>query len=309
MNTNRLTGIVLAAVLCAGTSGCASFKRLAVNQVGNALAGSGTAFASDDDPELIRSAAPFSLKLMEGLLQQSPEHHGLLLATSSGFTQYAYAFVQQDADGQEDRDIAASLAMRQRAQRLYLRARDYALRGLESAHPGFTNRLRADPQAAVKVLRKKDVPLAYWAAASWAAATGVLKNNTDLIAELPMIEALIDQSLELDESYDHGAIHTFLITYELVRPSGQGEAAARAQAHFERALQLTGGQQAGPFVSLAEGVAVQRQDRAEFETLLHRALAIDPDAKPEWRLANLVMQQRARWLLSRSDNLIAREDH
>jgi len=73
--------------------------------------------------------------------------------------------------------------------------------------------------------------------------------------------------------------------------------------HFDRAVSLTGGQQAGPFVALAEGVSVSRQDRREFESLLHRALAIDPDARPEWRLANLVVQRRARWLLSRADQL------
>jgi len=39
--------------------------------------------------------------------------------------------------------------------------------------------------------------------------------------------------------------------------------------------------------------------------LLERALAIDVDARPEWRLANLIMQHRARWLLSRSDELFA----
>jgi hypothetical protein len=37
--------------------------------------------------------------------------------------------------------------------------------------------------------------------------------------------------------------------------------------------------------------------------MLRRALAVDPDARPEWRLANLVMQRRARWLLAREDDL------
>src|SRR3954453_18854429 len=85
-------------------SGC-SFKRFAVNQVGNALAGGGTTFASDDDPELVKAAVPFSLKLMESLLAESPRHEGLLFATASGFTQYSYAFVQQDADEMEGKDF------------------------------------------------------------------------------------------------------------------------------------------------------------------------------------------------------------
>jgi len=41
--------------------------------------------------------------------------------------------------------------------------------------------------------------------------------------------------------------------------------------------------------------------------MLHQALAIDPDAKPEWRLSNLIMQRRARWLLSREDALFVTE--
>ena len=59
-------------------------------------------------------------------------------------------------------------------------------------------------------------------------------------------------------------------------------------------------------VSFAEAVCVQKQDLKEFETLLHQALAINPDLKPEWRLANLVMQRRAKWLLSRTDQLFLR---
>ena len=102
-------------------SGC-SIKRMAVNKVGDALAGSGTTFASDDDPELVKAAVPFSLKLMESLLSESPRHEGLLLATSSGFTEYAYAFVQEDADETEDKDLAAAEEMRGRARR-YVSAR------------------------------------------------------------------------------------------------------------------------------------------------------------------------------------------
>jgi predicted anti-sigma-YlaC factor YlaD len=71
-------------------------------------------------------------------------------------------------------------------------------------------------------------------------------------------------------------------------------------------MQINQGLQAGPLVALAEAVSLQKQDLQEFEGLLHRALAMNPDAKPEFRLANLVMQRRAKWLLSRSDQLFLR---
>src|SRR3974390_3799716 len=97
----KLLLLVMASILYG--SGC-SIRRMAINKVGDALASGGTTFASDDDPELVKAAVPFSLKLMESLLEESPQHKGLLLASASGFTQYAYAFVQQDADELKEKD-------------------------------------------------------------------------------------------------------------------------------------------------------------------------------------------------------------
>ncbi len=283
-------------------AGC-SVRKMAVDKLGDALAESGTTFASDDDPELVKAAVPFALKLMESLLAESPEHEGLLFATSSGFTQFAYAFVQQEADELEDRDYAAAQALRHRARRLYLRARNYGLRGLDAGHAHFTERLRTDPAAALRKTRKSDVRLLYWTAASWAAAISVLKDDPDLIADLALVEALIDRAFALDPDFDHGAIHTFLISYEPSRQGAEAGAEARSRAHFARAMELSDGQQAGPLVALAEAVAVQNQNVAEFRDLLNQALAIDVDARPEWRLVNLVMQQRAKWLLARTEDL------
>src|SRR5713101_3565685 len=138
----RLFLLTLATVTC----GC-SVKKIAINKLGDSLANGGTTFASDDDPDLVGQALPFSLKLMESLLAESPKHRGLLFATASGFTQYAFAFVQQDADEMEENDLAAATAIRARARKLYLRARTYGLRGLEVKHPGFDKALRGNPAA------------------------------------------------------------------------------------------------------------------------------------------------------------------
>jgi predicted anti-sigma-YlaC factor YlaD len=289
-------GIILAAL-----AGCTSVNRVAVNRLGDALAGGGAVFASDSDPELIRDAAPFSLKLMESLLAENPRHAGLLAAAAAGFTQYGYAFVQQDADRLEATDVAAATALRIRARGLYLRGRDHGLRGLEVAHPGFGAALRADPRAAVATCTAADAPLLYWTAAAWAGAIAATKDDARLIADLPLVEALIDRALAVNEAFDAGAIHAFLITYEMSR-SGP-DPAGRARTHFERAVALSDGRQAAPFVAFAEAVCIQQQDRARFIQLLEQALAINPDERPEWRLANLVLQQRARWLLGRIDEL------
>ena len=294
---------VVAVLLAGGLSGC-SLNRLAVNKLGDALAGGGGGtFATDDDPELVKAAVPFSLKLMESLLAESPEHRGLLLAASSGFTQYAYAFVQEDADELEASDYAAAQAMRERARRLYLRARDYGLRGLEVRQPGARAALAADPRAAVRRFTKADVPQLYWTAAAWASVISLSKDDPARIAEIPQMEALIDRAAELDADWGEGSIHSFLIPYEMARQGVAGDAAARSRGHFERAVALARGRQASPFVSYAEAVCVEQQDYPQFAALLQQALAIDADAFPEQRLVNLVAQRRARWLLARQDDL------
>jgi hypothetical protein len=82
------------------------------------------------------------------------------------------------------------------------------------------------------------VPLLYWTATAWAAAISLSKDAPELVAQIPTMEALIDRALELDESYGQGAIHTFLVIYEVSRQGAPGDPAARARKHFERALVL-----------------------------------------------------------------------
>jgi predicted anti-sigma-YlaC factor YlaD len=291
--------LITLALLC---NGC-SIKTIAMNHLGDALAQGGTTFSSDNDAEMIKAATPFSLKLMESVLTESPKHAGLLLALSSGFTQYTFAFVVQEADEIEENDLARAMESRARALRLYLRAKGYGLRALEARHPGIGERLNGEPEKAVQCLGKKDVPYAYWTAVSWAGAISMAKDNADLIADLPKVEALIDRVLVLDEAFDSGAIHSFLITYEMNRLSGTGDPEERARKHFARAVELSECQQAGPYVALAESVALPKQDKAEFRHSLEEALSINSDARPEWRLANVVMQRKARWLLSKTDGL------
>lgn len=270
------------AVCCVMLAGC-SVREYAAGAIGNALATGGDVYAADDDIELIGSATPFGLKTVESLLASAPKHRGLLLAATRGFTQYAYVFVQLPAEEAEERDVAYAYGQQQRARRLYLRARDYGLRGLKVA--------------------PDDVGLLYWTGVAWLAAISLSKDSPAIVAGLPQADALITRAAALDADFDHGTLQSFLIGYELTRPNAPSDAIERSRAHFKRALELSAGQQASPYVSLAESVAVARQDRREFEALLKQALQVDANARPEWRLANLVMQRRARRLLARADEL------
>jgi predicted anti-sigma-YlaC factor YlaD len=288
--------------LALGTGGC-SISRFAVDRVGDSLAGGTSTFATDDDPELIAAAAPFSLKLMDSLLVKSPDHRGLLTAAASGYTEYAYGFVQFEADKLDATDYVRAQETRVRARKLYLRARDYGLRGLEVAHRGFAAQLQSDPGKAASQCRKDDVELLYWTAAAWAAAIALAKDDPALVGDLRKPQIMMDRALELDEAYGDGAIHSFLIAYSMARPDLTEPREQVARRHYERALELAHGTLAGPHVTWAESVCVALQDRGCFDAALKAALAVNPDAAPEHRLENVLMQRRAAWLAGQADHL------
>jgi len=287
-------------VLLALTTGC-SLKTMAVKTVANTLSDTGDVFTRDDDPALIRDATPFALKLYESLLESVPAHVPLLVTTCGGFTQYGYAFLEAEADGLDTSRRNEAVALRERALKHYLRARGYCLRAVDSRFgKGTSQALLQDPAAAVLKARKDDVPLLYWAAASWGAAISLGIDRPDLAVDFPTVRALADRALALDASWNKGAIHELMISLDSL-PEALGGNPDRARAHFKTAVEIQKGLSPGPYVALATGVAVPAQDRPEFERLLKEAIAIDPEKDPSNRLVILITQQRARVLLERVD--------
>ena len=289
-------------------SGC-SVQKIAINQIGNTLASAGTTFSSEPDPELAKDAIPFTLKLIESVLEEVPNHARLRTAAAAYFTQYAYGFIQLEADYWEAQDYGQAERLRQRAKNLFLRARDHGLRRLQIKRPEFSSRLAQSPREAAASVKKSSVETLYWTAAAWASAINLGKDDPFLVAELPQMEALIDRAFELDADWGEGAIHSFMIAYEMSRQDADADRESRSRDRFHDALRLSKGRLLSPYVSLAEAVSVQIQDAQEFRSLLNQALAIDIDAHPPARLVNLLMKKRAEWLLTQMDELFLLDEN
>ncbi len=300
-----LLALLVLLALPLALSSC-SIRRWAVKGVANTLTSGVDVYGTDDDPELVGDALPFGLKTMEGLLAVVPDHEGLLLSLCRGFTSYANAYVQSEGDLLVNTDYARAAELHERALKLYLRARDYGLRGLELRNRGIADQLRLDPGRAAARIQKRDLPMLYWTAAAWGSAIALGKDRPELLADLSAIRALMERGLALDEGYEGGAIHEALIVLDAL-PEAMGGSEARARGHFARAVELSHDTKASPYVTLAQTVAVLKQDRAEFESLLNRALSFDPNADPSQRLLATVMQRKARALLAREDEFFLDE--
>ena len=291
---------VLAALSLAASTGCGMVKKMGTNSVASMLAESGTSITSKDDPELVREAIPFALTLYESILESTPKHKDLLIATCSSFTQYAYGFLETDAEALGEGHHEEAKALKARALKMYVRAKGYCLRAMDVRWKGMSAALIQDPVPALARAQKKDVPLLYWTAAAWGAAASLGLDQPELVIDLPTVRALAERALALDETWNKGALHELMITIDSL-PEVLGGSADKAKAHFEQAVKIQKNLSPGPYVALASGVMVSTQDRNGYEKLLKEALAKDPAQVPETQLVTLITQRRARAMLAHID--------
>lgn len=214
--------LILISVLLA--SFC-SIKKIAMNQVANALTSSGNSsvFSGDNDPEFVGDALPFAIKMYESLMVAIPKHRGLQLYTGSLYIMYANAFLQTPANMMPEEEYMKQEHLLQRAKNLYLRGRDIILNSINSKYTGFLKLLYdKNYKEALSPIKKEDAELLYWGAVGWLGAFAIDPLDMKLGLTVPGAKAMIKKVLELDKNYDNGAIHDFYILYYGSMPDYMG---------------------------------------------------------------------------------------
>jgi len=304
----KTKSVVLPCLLCFFLSVSCSINKMAVNAVSDALTGTGSAdvFTGDSDPELVGDALPFAIKMYEALLDKNPKHQGLRLTTGSLFVMYANAFIQGPAEMLDPIDsYYERLDSMERAKKLYIRGKEILYTALEYKYPGFSKATVQEGLAPLlKKCKKDDVSLLYWAAAGGFAAYSIDVFDFDLGYNIPEWGAMMERAYELDPGFNQGAIDEFYILYYASLPENMGGDKAKAEVHFKRALEKSGGLTAGPYVSYAKAVCADAQNPNydAFIENLNKALDIDPDLDKSNRLVNILTQRKAKHMLDYADD-------
>ncbi|MBN2442502.1 MAG: TRAP transporter TatT component family protein [Spirochaetales bacterium] len=277
-------------------TGC-SINKLAVNMVADMLSGEESlVFVGDDDPELIGEALPFALKLYESLLESNPDNKRLLLACGKAFCLYAFSNVQTPASMLPDDEFEKQEKMNLRAKKLFLRAKKYVLHALELENPEFVRLLsRDESDKAFLLINDKDLPYLYWTGTAWMGAVSTDPFDMSLLVSLPLAVKCIEKVVDIDDSYDSGGAHELLLSYYGALPEGMGNGEEKARFHFNKAVEYSRGEKASPYLALATSVCISKQDIEEFKSLIDMVIAIDTTEPSEFRLFNILAQQKARW--------------
>lgn len=308
---------VLAGVFCVLIFSCSSMGSAVATSlsgankkgVPNKKGGSNSAMLAltgERDATLIADFFPTALVLYEILHQQNPDHLGMTAMTGQLNVMYGNAFVQTPADDIEISEFDKQQEEYARAMLHYVRGRDYCLETLEGRHKGIRDALfsgdSSQINSAAAKLDANDVSTAYWCGAGWLAAFSLDPLDADMLEQLAAPVALLERAAALDPDYNDGAIWDVLFNFYVSAPEMFGGDYERGLYCHDQAMRVSGGKTPGPYVTYAQAVCMNNDDREGFVDSLNKALAINPDDKPESRLMTIISQKKAKKLLDKVDD-------
>lgn len=277
--------LLLVLALVALLSGCAAVVGRAGDRFAEQL---GAAVYDSNDPATVRDGLPAYLLLVDAMIQgQAPgkaRNAPLLFAAAGLNGAYAGSFTGGDDE---------------RARRLSGKAMDYARRGTCLQDAALCAALDGPVdafQAAVAAAPAGHVDGLYALGSTWATQVQANRDDWGAIADLPKVQALLERVVAIDPAHDRGMARVYLGVLDSLRPESVGGQPGRGRAHFEAALELSGGRNLYAKTLMAETYARLVFDQALHDRLLAEVLAADP-REPGFTLMNVLAQERAKQLV------------
>lgn len=281
--------------------GC-SPKRLLLKQFDGVFDSIEYVYLTDDDPQLVKEAFPFNLKIIEILLDQDPDNREMLLTALSSFTMYSYGFLMEDAERLSLEDYKAGKELYDRANKLFKRALQYGLRGMELEYPEFAIWLE-QREIDKNPFVEEDITYLYWFSAALGGLISSSHGNPIYVVDLPKVGWLLEKSMELDGAWNNGALYSAMISFTMSRPDAVENREQVARNYFDKAVKASSGKDCSVFVRFAESVCIKNQNKYEFIEKLNYVLNFNIESVKELRLTNTMAQSRAKWLMERIDEL------
>jgi hypothetical protein len=266
-------------LLC--TSGCV------VSAVGGMAADTlSAAILNQDDPAIVSAGLPAYLLIVDGLIIERPDNAGLLAAGAQLFALYGSRFAEDEAHG-----IVLTAKSRRYGERAicldYPPSCDWS--GLE--YDRFV--------AELDLIDAQRIEYLYGYTVRWLSHLDATSSDWSAVGELPWVQAAMERLLELDETHDDGGVHVYLGILNSLRPPALGGKPDVAQAHFERAIELSNGTDLSAKVEYARRYGRMMFDQDLHDRLLEEVLAAPAEA-PGRTLFNVLAKRDAEELLASS---------
>ena len=251
-----------------------------------------------DHPKIVSLYFEKKIKSLERKKSLSTEQKRLLLKTK---VEYGFGVLLEESDRILDVDYNLGVKKSQEAYIVFSDAKKVGNSILIISYPKLDSWLSGETDLQFKI---NDVSDLYWLAAAYGGAIKSSRGNPFDVVKLPVVKKLLITAIALDPKWGKGALYSAMMSYTSSRPDLFGDALIDSVSSFyAKALIASDSLDASLFVSYAELIDKKFQDRDAFEQKLDIVLNMDVEKDKDFRLSNIIAQERAKWLLSKTDEI------
>jgi hypothetical protein len=285
----RLALVPAVFALLAAT-GC-STSRLAVGAMVPILENSRTAALASNDIRTFNDATPSNLFLLEGLIATDPRNRELRVSAAMLYFSYAFTF-----DKREDESYASLL---------YLKGLDHGKTALlrNKKVAAVWDRPFDEFTGSLAGFNGRDLPALLWTVANWSQFISLHLDSTDVLVDIPRVQALLERVIEIDGEYFEGLPHMILGSLHAFRPPLMGGDPEASKENFDRAIGISNGKFLLARYFFAKFYCYRIQDANMFEETLRGVIEQPDTILPEYRLLNAIAIRKSANLLKEKDDL------
>jgi hypothetical protein len=157
--------------------------------------------------------------------------------------------------------------------------------------------------AGLSSIDDKDLPALVWTVANWSQFISLHLDSTEVLVDIPKVQALLKRTIELDGSYFEGLPYMILGSLLAFRPPMMGGDPEGSKENFERAIAISDGKFLLAHYFYAKFYCYRIQDVDMFEETLTKVITQPDTILPEYRLLNAIAIQKSVLLLEETDEL------
>lgn len=295
---NRVFSILVLLTLTTTATSC-SFSKMASNMTANIMVQGSPVIEQESDPEVAETSALGMIKTLEVFQYQNPTNKNYNMLLAKAYSTYALGFLENKMLEYQFKDPQKYRTYADRAKMFYARSKDYGLKAVKASDPGLYKALQTN----VNDVRKKlkgygpgELDTIFWAAFSWAGLINMSKDDITAVADLAMVEALMERVAKVNPHFYFGAPLLFYGVYYSSRPAMLGGSPEKGKKYFDDAAESVKGKALMPYALQAQYLAVQTMDKALFNEMIAKAEAGKVDDFPQQRLANALAKERVKFL-------------
>ncbi|MFL2983764.1 MAG: TRAP transporter TatT component family protein [Candidatus Neomarinimicrobiota bacterium] len=249
-----------------------------------------------EQPKLVSLYFEKKIKKLDRDNPKTLDEKRLLMKTK---IEYGFGVIMEQADRLIDDDYMSAIKEYKRANILFENARSIGLSILKEQYPGFQSWLKNGTSITFK---KEDVQDLYWLAASYGGSIKSSRGNPFEIVNLPYVGRLLHRCIEMDTGWGSGSLHSAMMSFTSTR-TDLSEKVLRDSVdyYYNNAIKLSGGKDAGLYLTYAESIHKTFQEKNAFLDKLNYVLDMNAYKNSQYELTNLIAKSRAKWLISKTD--------